>query len=299
MTVIVVGDIVTDIIAVHSGFIAIGSDTPADISVSGGGSAANTAAWLASLGCSVSLAAVVGRDAAGDDRVAELAAAGVQCGSVRRSTDARTGSVIVLTHRGERSMLSDRGANLLLRPSDVDACLTATAGAVHLHLSGYTLLDEPSRAAGRHALAAARARGLTISVDAASAAPLRRIGGGAFLDWVRGVDIVLANLDEARALLDDTASDATQLALGLTRVARQAVVTSGPMGAIWASADAHVAASPAVAASTVDPTGAGDAFRAGLLASWLAGDDAPAFLRAGVRLGAEAVGVVGGRPAVS
>ena len=46
--VLVVGDIVTDILAVHSGPIAIGSDTPAaDHASTGGGSAANTAAWLA------------------------------------------------------------------------------------------------------------------------------------------------------------------------------------------------------------------------------------------------------------
>ena len=45
------------------------------------------------------------------------------------------------------------------------------ADARHLHLSGYPLLHEGSRAAGLAALAAASGRGLTTSVDAASAAP--------------------------------------------------------------------------------------------------------------------------------
>jgi sugar/nucleoside kinase (ribokinase family) len=46
----------------------------------------------------------------------------------------------------------------------------------------------------------------------------------------------------------------------------------------------------------VDPTGAGDAFAAGVLVSWLAGRDAQACLVAGATLGARAVGILGGRP---
>src|SRR6185369_7273857 len=166
MTIVVVGDVVTDIHAVHSGPIAVGSDTPAAIRVLGGGSAANTAAWLAAAGARVELVAVVGRDRAGDDRIAELTAAGVGCVHIRRTDDARTGSIVVLAHGHERSFLTDRGANLLLVPSDGDPALVSSR---HLHLSGYVLLDEASRPAGVHALAAARERGLSTSVDMASA----------------------------------------------------------------------------------------------------------------------------------
>ncbi len=69
---LVVGDIVTDILAVHSESLTVDSDTPARISVTGGGSAANTAVWLASTGAAVDLLGVVGADVAGDDRLAEL-----------------------------------------------------------------------------------------------------------------------------------------------------------------------------------------------------------------------------------
>ncbi len=55
--VLVVGDIVTDILAVHSEPLAVDSDTPASISLTGGGSAANTAAWLAATGAAVDLLA--------------------------------------------------------------------------------------------------------------------------------------------------------------------------------------------------------------------------------------------------
>jgi sugar/nucleoside kinase (ribokinase family) len=296
--VVVVGDVVTDVLAVYSGPLAEGSDTAARVRIGGGGSAANTAAWLAGLGIPVDLVGVVGADPAGDARLAELAAAGVGLTYVRRTGEAPTGTVIVLAHAQERSMLSDRGANGLLSVSDVESCLAA--GPAHLHLSGYTLLDERTARAGRHALATAARSGWSTSVDAASAAPLRQVGGDAFLDWVRGADLLLANLDEARALLPAGSADAgaRELAERLSHTVRHAVVKVGGSGAVWASRDGATVAVPAVpVADPVDPTGAGDAFAAGLLSSWLAGEDPGAALARGVGLGARAVTVVGGRPA--
>ncbi len=185
-------------LAVLSGPLATGSDTAAGIRFSGGGQAANTAAWLAGQGAAVTLVAAVGDDETGRERVAELTRIGVDC-AVERHEGYPTGTVIVLTHDGERTMVSQRGANLRLTAAHVDAALAAAPDAGHLHLSAYTLLDVGSRGAGLRALATARARGLTVSVDAASAAPLRRVGG-AFLTWVRDVDLLLVNTDEATVL---------------------------------------------------------------------------------------------------
>jgi sugar/nucleoside kinase (ribokinase family) len=210
---------------------------------------------------------------------------------VRRSPDAATGAVVVLSRDGERTMLTDRGANLLLTPADVDAGLAT--GPRHLHLSGYALLDDGPRAAGRHALAAASERGLTTSVDAASAAPLR---GLPFLDWVCGVDLLLANEDEAATLLGGTAEPA-ELAHGLVgRGVAHAVVKCGPSGAVWADAAGTVVSAPAPAVRAVDPTGAGDAFAAGLLARWLSGAGPAEALCTAVAYGARAVTAVGARP---
>jgi ribokinase len=287
VTVLVVGDVATDVVVVHSGRLAAGSDTPAQIRVTGGGSAANTAAWLAAEGVPVTLVAVVGDDPAGTDRVAELTALGVRC-AVRRAPSAATGAVVVLATAGERTMLADRGANLLLAPSDVDGA--SAAGARHLHLSGYVLLDAASRPAG---LAALAAPGRTTSVDAASAAPLR---GLPFLDWVRGADLLLANADEAAVLLGGAAAPA-DLARGLAASGvAHAVVKCGADGAVWATAGGDVVSAPAEPVVAVDPTGAGDAFAAGLLAAWLGGAPPVDALRAGTVLGARAVGRVGGRP---
>lgn len=290
--IIVVGDLVTDVVAVLSGPLAHDSDTAARIRVSGGGQAANTAAWLAWLATgdgapSVTLVASAGADEAGDARVAELRAAGVRC-AVTRHTGLSTGAIVVLASAGQRTMVTDRGANLALDAADVDAALDAAPPARHLHLSGYTLLDEASRAAGLRALAAARERGMTTSVDAASAAPLRQVGAATFATWVRGTDLLLANADEAAVLAAGVPPRE------LVRVAT--VVKRGPDGARWTGVDGTSIEQPALPAEAVDPTGAGDAFAAGLLAAWVSGATPAEALQAGARLGALAVRQPGARP---
>jgi sugar/nucleoside kinase (ribokinase family) len=294
VTVVVVGDVVTDIVTVHEGPLAIGSDTLATVSVRGGGSAANAAAWLGSAGHPVVFAGVAGDDETGTARLAELAAAGVAT-SVRRVPGVATGTVVVLASDAERTMFTDRGANRLLSPFDVDRALDATSGARHLHLSAYVLFDPDCAPAGRHALLAARARGLTTSLDAASAAPLERLGAS-FWAAVPHVDLLFANLDEARVLAGPSGT-AAELAVALLDRAGAAVVKSGAAGATWAGPAAppvHVPAAPV--ARVVDPTGAGDAFAAGFLAAWLGGATPADALAGGARLGALAVAKVGGRP---
>jgi ribokinase len=292
VSVVVVGDLVTDVLVAHDGPIQPGSDTDAAITVGGGGQAANTAAWLAHAGHPVTLVAAVGDDTAGRERVAELTAAGVRC-AVRAHPGTTTGSVVVLSGPHERTMITDRGAALLLDPDDVAAAVAAAA-ASHLHLSGYPLLHEGSRPGGRAALAEAARRGLTTSVDAASAAPLRQVGAERFLAWVRDVDLLLCNADEADVLAGP--GPAAAQAQRLTEHACNVVVKQGAGGATWAARDGSAWSWAGAAVPVVDATGAGDAFAAGLLRAWSGGANPQAALAAGCALGAVAVGQVGARP---
>ncbi len=291
--VMVVGDLVTDVVAVPSGPVGEGTDTAATISLTGGGAGANTAAWLAHAGQPVTLVTAVGKDPAADQRLAELRSARVTCAVARHPYS--TGTVVVVSNGVERTMFCDRGANAALRPDDVDRALRESPDAVHLHLSGYPLLDPRSRQAGRHALAVAREAGLTVSVDAASAAPLRQVGGSEFLAWVRGVDLLFANRDEAVVLAGEHPDG--DLARELTRHVAAAVVKLGGRGAVWSQGAGGSVAVPAVAAQVVDVTGAGDAFAAGALVAWLSGSGPEDVLAAGARFGAQAVSRIGARPA--
>lgn len=290
--IVVVGDLVTDVLVAHGGPIELGSDTDAAISVGGGGQAANTAAWLAHAGRAVTLIAAVGDDLAGRERVAELTAAGVRC-AVRAHPGAVTGSVVVLAGPAERTMITDRGAALLLDPADVRAAIESS-GASHLHLSGYPLLHDGSRAAGLEALKTAVELGLTTSVDAASAAPLRSVGAQTFLRWVGGCDLLLCNADEADVLAGPAPAD--EQARRLTRHVRNAVVKQGAAGATWASENGTVHTVTPDRRPMTDPTGAGDAFAAGLLTAWCAGNVPASALKAGAALGAKAVSLIGARP---
>ena len=78
MRVVCVGDLMVDVHARLPGPLALGSDTPAPIAFTGGGSAANTAAWLARGGCAATFVGRVGDDAFGRHAVDELHAAGVE-----------------------------------------------------------------------------------------------------------------------------------------------------------------------------------------------------------------------------
>jgi len=288
-----VGDITTDIVAVLEAPLAFGSDTPATVQTLPGGQGANTAAWLAWLGCRVTLVGAVGDDDAGQARLRELASAGVVC-AVGRCLGVPTGTSLVLSRAQDRTMASQRGANRYLDGHDVTEALAASTDARHLHLSGYPLLDEPSRSGGLWALAEARRRGLTTSVDAASAEPLRQAGTDRFLTWVAEVDILLANADEAAALTGT--ADPCEAGRHLARIARNSVVKLGRDGAVWCEGSRALHHAEAPAAPVVDSTGAGDAFAAGLVAAWVDGSPPVVALRHGCELGSLSVTVVGGRP---
>jgi sugar/nucleoside kinase (ribokinase family) len=288
VSILVVGDVALDVVASHSGSVVHGGDVRASVALTTGGAGANTAAWLAHCGAEPVLVGRVGDDVAGRRAFEELTTAGVRC-ALRIDPTASTCCVVVLVDgNGQRSMLPDRGAGKNLTPADLDPELLTDA--THLHLSGYVLLDESSRDAGVAMLAAARAAGLTTSVDPQAAALIT--DAALFMAEVRGVDVLLPNLDELEAL---TGSRDPAGAAELLDVVGAVAVTTGPSGASWVDRSGIVSV-PAAPGDCVDSTGAGDAFDAGLVAALEKGEPPEGCLLAGVRLGAMAVGQVGAQP---
>ena len=292
-SIVVVGDLMVDVVAAAAGPLAHASDTEARVRWTGGGAAANVAAWLAEGGAPVALVARAGDDVAGRGAVAELQAAGVDV-RVALDGDRPTGTcVVVIGTDGERTMLPDRGANLALAAGDLPFELFVAGG--HLHLSGYVLLHDGPRAAGLAALERARSAGMTISVDPASAAPLRAAGAEAVLGWIAGADVLLPNRDEATVLTGENDPERAARALVHRAAAGEVVVTLGAEGALWTDGSRALREASA-AVEVVDTTGAGDAFAAGWLAARRAGADAREALAAACALGSRAVGRVGARP---
>ncbi|CAL9418004.1 carbohydrate kinase family protein [Streptomyces sp. enrichment culture] len=291
---LVVGDVVTDVVARHRGPLAPGTDTAASVRRLPGGAGANVACWAAHTGCGdVRLLGRVGTDASAW-HARELAACGVRPLLV---VDAAvpTGTVICLVDTAdaaERTFLTDSGASLRIGPDDWSDTLLDGVG--RLHLSGYLVFSEPSRALVSVALSAARARGVPVSLDPASTGFLTALGVDRFLGLVEGVDVLLPSRDEARLLtgLPDPADAAAKLSRHVPLV----IVKQGAEGALVARSGAVSARVAAVPASPRDSTGAGDAFTGAFLAALLTGAEARDAAAAGCRAGARAVERVGGRP---
>jgi sugar/nucleoside kinase (ribokinase family) len=244
-----------------------GTDVPGRVSLVQGGSAANTARWLARLGARTALIAAVGRDPAGRALVDAVREDGVQA-RVMRVAGARTGRIgVVLAPDGERSFVADRGAADQLRPTDVQAAWFGRADALHVPV--YSLLGEPLGLAGRRAVALAREAGATVSVDLASIGPLLAQGRRAARTLIEdiGPDLLFATAAETEALLGRYSVD------GLLDLAPTAVVKRGPKGATVLARDGDERLRFEIATehiATVDTTGAGDAFDAGFLVGWFA-----------------------------
>jgi sugar/nucleoside kinase (ribokinase family) len=282
--VVVLGDLMLDVVVSPARPLETGTDVPGRIALRQGGSAANTARWLARLGARTTLIAAVGRDPAGRALVAAVRSDGVTV-RVARVPGARTGRVGVIVGAGERSFVADRGAADHLEAADVDA--TWFDGIELLHLPAYSLIAALGPAA-RRAVELARATGAFVSVDLASVGPLLEGGRKKALAMVGDVkpDLLLATFAEAEALLG------LHSPAGLLDLAPVAVVKRGPRGATVLAREEsgnvvrfEVATERLIAADT---TGAGDAFDAGFIVDWLASRDAGRSIAAGLRRAAVA-----------
>ncbi|OEJ31498.1 carbohydrate kinase family protein [Streptomyces subrutilus] len=292
---LVIGDVVTDVVAVHPQPLAPATDTAARIRTLPGGAGANAACWAARTGAAeVRLLARVGTESARWHERALLDAGVLPRLVVDREEP--TGTVVALVGKdAERTFLTDSGAALRLCPADWTPSLLD--GVAHLHLSGYLFFADSSRELALVALRAAVARGVPVSVDPASAGFLAGLGPQRFLDAVAGARVLLPNEDEARLLagLPEPAGLAGAAAR-LSRHVPLVVVTRGAAGALVAERGRITAEVTAEPAEAVDSTGAGDAFTGGFLAARLAGADPAEAARAGCRTAALAVARLGGRP---
>ncbi|MFE5667384.1 carbohydrate kinase family protein [Streptomyces niveus] len=289
---LIVGDVVTDVVARHRTPLTHGTDTAAEIRTLPGGAGANAACWAVATGCAdVRLLGRVGADAAGwhEER---LRAAGVRPLLVV-DDEAATATVVSLVDAfAERTFLTDSGAVLRLCAADWSDSLLDGVG--RLHISGYLFFAATSRQVARAAVESARARGIPVSVDPASAGFIANLGAEVFLAAADGVHVLLPNTDEARLLTG--VPDAEKAAAELSRRFPLVVVTLGADGALVAADGAVTARVPAACARAVDSTGAGDAFNGAFLAALLAGADPVTAAAAGCRAGALAVARPGGRP---
>lgn len=249
-----------------------------------GGTACNIARHAATLGVPTRLWARVGDDFPLEWRTV-LEADGVDLSALAVEPGGRTPTCFILTDAaGEQAYCMDQGAmgNMVAQPPTA-AVLDGMPAGAWLHLG----TGQPE---AYEALAAeARRRGMNVALDpgqelrfAYSPESFRRLLAAADLLFVNAFELGLAleylGLSEPEELLDHVPT---------------VVATDGGQGARLLRRDQATLHVPAPEVKVVDPTGAGDALRAGWYAALHAGADAEEALRWGVAAGAVAVGFEG------
>jgi ribokinase len=222
-----------------------------------GGKGANQAVGVARLGARVALVSRVGADTRGDALLEVLRAATVDVGHVACDRDRATGVALigVDSSSGEKQILTAPGANQGLSESDIDGAQATIAFAKVLVVG----LEVPL-AAVEAALRLAKAAGAKTILDPAPPQPLSE-------DLLRLVDVIRPNAAEAESLTNVRVADVRSAAqcgrVLLARGVGAAIIAAGDAGNLVISREEqHLL--PHHEVKSVDATGAGDAFVAGL-----------------------------------
>lgn len=274
-----IGDLVLDVSIVPETPLEPNDDTPASITIGGGGQAANFCAWAAALGEPSRLVTRIGDDESGKRLVADLESRGVEVRPVWAAEP--TGAIAVLiAPDGGRTMATQRGASVGLSPEDLDEAWFRDARL--LHVPAYSLFLEPLASATRAAIRIVREAKGMLAVDLSSAAGLRAYGPSRMA-------YVLARLTPE--VLFATEKEAETLAVPLESLAQVPVLKRGALGCTVFGRDI---AAPDVDA--IDPTGAGDAFAAAFCVAWLRGATPVEAAENAVNAASRSVSLVGARP---
>lgn len=237
-----------------------------------GGAPANVAVAARRLGLSSAFIGKVGDDAFGRVLVETLRIEGVETRGMRVDAEARTTMAFIALpdeQSAEFVFYRNPGADMRLRPDDLDESLLTEARA--FHFGSISLGTEPARSATLRAIELARAAGALVSFDVnyrpglwsgpdEAVAAIRAALPLAHLVKVNRVELALLTGD------DEPVSGSETLCRAGPEVA---VVTLGAVGS-WFRAGEVVGFVPAFAVRAVDATGCGDGFTAGILSRLLA-----------------------------
>ena len=258
-----------------------------------GGSAANTAVGVASLGGRGAFIGRVRDDTLGEVFAHDIRAAGVRFETAAATRGAPTGRCLILVSPdGERTMNTFLGAAAELHADDVSPGLVGAAAVTYLE--GY-LFDQPdAKAAFRHAARAAHDAGRRVALSLSDTFCVERHRLD-FLSLVEhDVDVLFGNEDELCALYETPTLDD---ALGIVvRHCEVAAVTRAAAGSVVVGHEGLVEIPAAPVTQVVDTTGAGDLYAAGFLVGYTRGDGLRRCGELGAVAAAEVISHLGGRP---
>lgn len=227
-----------------------------------GGSAANTLAGMADLGAKTAFIGKVNADELGRIFRHDMNAIGVEFTTPDATKSVPTARcLIAVTPDGQRTMNTFLGAAGEMYVEDVDTALVGNAKI--FYGEGYMWDLECTKAALRHAFAAARAAGTKIAFTLSDVFCVER-SRDEYLAMIKNdFDILFCNHDEAKALYPEKTFEEVLDALqGQCEVV---AVTCGSKGSIILTADERIEVDAIWVNEVVDTTGAGDLYAAGFL----------------------------------
>ncbi|MBN2021934.1 MAG: carbohydrate kinase family protein [Pirellulales bacterium] len=253
-----------------------------------GGCAANVAIDLAKQGVDAEVCGCVGNDAAADVLLQVLHAASVGCGQVRRIESHPTSQSIFLIVQGQdRRFLHSFGANAAFEAGQIRR--EWIDGLKVFYLGGLFAMPALRVDELAETLRYCRERGIATVVDVV--VPHGYSGMGELAPLLPHIDYFLPNDDEAGPLTGRADVD-EQIDVFLGHGARTVIVTCGAAGAAAASGPRRWRAE-AYRCETIDPSGSGDAFAAGVVLGVLRQWDMAQTLRFAAALGASATMAIG------
>ena len=295
VNVLCIGDVMLDVIAridVSPQKINFGSDTASRISTNGGGAAGNVAAWLTRTTSNSTIVSHVGDDPAGAALIAEFDSLGVAHENLVIKVEPSGVVVVLVDSSGERTMFPDKGANSNLKLSDLPPLDNFQAA----YISGYALLNPLSRPGVLAMIERIRADSIPIYFDPASVGAMKDVSDTEIHQWFSLMNVLFLNEEESIFL---TGLVDIERALDyLLEYSEVVVIKRGSLGAIAKARGYDSISIPAVSATVVDTTGAGDSFAAGFISTFASKRDLTAAMTAGTELAAKCVAIVGGRPRV-
>jgi sugar/nucleoside kinase (ribokinase family) len=260
---------------------------------SSGGSAANTVAGVAALGCRVCFVGKVRDDQLGNIFARDIRAVGVDFHSAPATEGPPTARcLIIVTPDAKRTMNTFLGACVELGPQDVDEELIAASAITYLE--GY-LWDPPgAKVAFIKAMGAARAAGRKVALSLSDGFCVDR-HRGEFLDLVQHhVDILFANEQEITSLYQtDSFDTALQAVRGQCEIA---ALTRSEKGAVIVAGDETHVVDAWPVDHVIDTTGAGDLYAAGFLTGLSQGRGLPECAAMAGICAAEVISHMGARP---
>jgi fructokinase len=260
MSVVCMGELLIDFVALEHG-VSVGEAS--GFQKAPGGAPANVAVAVSRLGLESAFLGQVGDDPFGHYLADVLEAEGVNISGLRFSTEARTPLAFVsLTAEGERSFVFYRhpSADMLMRPDQV--ALEVLKGKKIFHFGSITLIGEPVRSATLMAAQAAHTQGMLVSYD-----PNLRLSLWSSAEAAREGMMIGMNFAHIIKVSDEEVQfltggyDITPLWGKETQII---VVTQGAKGATIHTRKDKIQV-PGYSVRTLDTTGAGDGFVAGML----------------------------------